>query len=152
MALSVRSLYSLPDHRESLLNRVRYDPSGSEKRVSCTFCLEDQRAKGEERALIRALGVDSDDVDLDVYVDRIECLLGCNGIQCRLDAGGHSISSGRDSVCGYRRCEGGIVFPWNHQVFGFRFSMWNAGLGLGYRPLVFLIDISIILVVGNIYD
>jgi len=44
------------------------------------------------------------------------------------------------------------VFPWDHQVFGFRVLMWNAGLGLGYRPHVSPIDISIILVVGNIYD
>ena len=69
-------MHILPDHRESVLDRVRYEPSGSEKRVSCTFRLEDRRAKGEERSLIRALGVDSDDVDLDVYVDQIEGVLG----------------------------------------------------------------------------
>ena len=86
-------------------------------------------------------------------MDQIEGLLGWDWIRCRLDAGGHSISSARDSLSGYRRCEGGtIVFPWDHQVFGFRFLMWNAGLGLGYRPHVSPIDISIILVVGNIYD
>ena len=48
------------------------------------------------------------------------------------------------------------VFVWNAQLshldFGFRVLMWNAGLGLGYRRLVSPIDISIILVVGNIYD